>query len=125
MYAPVLRQHALEPHNQGPLTEFTGYGESDYPPCGDKLKLWILIEGDVIQNVSFVAAGCGPLTAVASLATDWLKGKTVDQAKQLDSFELDRLAGGLPTAKRHTYLLALDALAQALQDAREKRISHV
>ena len=113
MYAPVLRQHALEPHNQGPLTEFTGYGESDYPPCGDKLKLWVLVGGDVIQNVSFVAVGCGPLTAVASLATDWLKGKTVEQAQKLDSFELDRLAGGLPPAKRHVYLLTLSAFVEA------------
>jgi len=112
MYAPVLRQHALEPHNQGPLVDFSGYGESDYPPCGDKLKLWVLVEGDIIRNVSFIAAGCGPLTAVASLATDWLKGKTVEQAQQLDSFELDRLAGGLPPVKRHVYLLIKSSLRE-------------
>ncbi|MBS1725064.1 MAG: iron-sulfur cluster assembly scaffold protein [Armatimonadetes bacterium] len=114
MYAPVLRAHASDPKNRGPLETANAWGEARYPPCGDLFKLSLRLEGNRLAEVRFEAQACGPVVALGSLATEKLRGMTIQEALGFDCFDWDRAAGGLPPAKRHAILLLLEALQEAL-----------
>lgn len=114
MYAPVLRAHASDPKNRGPLQTANAWGEARYAPCGDVFKLSLRLEEDRLAEVHFEAQACGPVVALGSLATEKLRGLTTKEALSFDSFYWDQAAGGLPPAKRHAILLLLEALHDAL-----------
>jgi NifU-like protein involved in Fe-S cluster formation len=114
MYAPVLRAHAMDPKNRGRVDNANAFGESSYPPCGDLFKLSLRVEDGRIAEAGFETQGCGPLIALGSLATEAIRGLTVEEALSRDGFYWDKAAGGLPAAKRHAILLFLDSLHQAL-----------
>lgn len=115
MYSPVLLAHASNPQNRGTLGNANAWGESYYPICGDVLKLSVRVEEGSIQDVAFEAQGCGPVIALASLATESIRGLSVEEALSRDSFYWDKAAGGLPPVKRHAILLFVDCLHQALR----------
>ena len=114
MYSPIVREHAVNPRNRAALSSANCRGESHYPPCGDKFKLFLRIDKDRIEEASFEAQACGPVIAMGSVGTELLSGMTLDQARGLSAFSLDEWLGGLPPAKRHAILLFLDSLHQAL-----------
>lgn len=114
MYAPVLRAHASDPKNRGPLETANAWGEASYAPCGDSFRLSLRLEGERLAEVHFEAKACGPVVALGSLATEILRGVTIQEALRFDSFYWDKAAGGLPPAKRHAILLLLEALHNAL-----------
>ena len=114
MYSTILREHASNPKNRGPLENANAYGEARYAPCGDLFQLSLRVEAGRVVAAGFEAQACGPVVAFGSLATEALRGLTVQEILSRDSFYWDQAAGGLPPAKRHAILLLLEALHQAL-----------
>lgn len=87
LYQEIILDHSKRPRNCHPMEDATRKAEGYNPLCGDKLKLFIKIENDIVRDVSFVGSGCAISTASASLMTESLKGKTREEAlKLLDKF---------------------------------------
>jgi nitrogen fixation NifU-like protein len=90
------------------------------PACGDVLQLQIKVENDIITDAKFKTYGCGSAIASSSLVTEWVKGKTLDQAAGIKNTQIaEELA--LPPVKIHCSILAEDAIKAALQDYRQKQ----
>lgn len=87
LYQEIILDHSKRPRNCHPMDDANRKAEGYNPLCGDKLKLFLKMEGDIVKDVSFVGSGCAISTASASLMTESLKGKTRDEAlKLLDKF---------------------------------------
>ena len=87
LYQEIILDHSKKPRNCHPMEDASSKAEGYNPLCGDKLKLFIKVEGDIIKDASFIGSGCAISTASASLMTETLKGKTRDEAlKLLDRF---------------------------------------
>lgn len=123
-YSDKLLDHYNNPQNVGTLDKSktnVGTGLVGAPECGDVMRLQIEVdeESGVIRDAKFKTFGCGSAIASSSLATEWLKGKTVDQALTIDNMELvEELA--LPPVKIHCSVLAEDAIKAAINDYRVK-----
>ncbi len=120
MDSPILRQHALYPNNLGSLPSPTARGESNYPPCGDRLVLEVLLENGCVTKAGFHGTLCAPLVALGSLLTTKLSGFSPEQLQSVGLSDLIKLLDGLPPSKRHTYLLFLDALHQISQQIKQQ-----
>lgn len=114
MYSPALWSYFHNTAHRGVLEDANASGQSQYPRCGDRLRLDLKIEGERIVSARYQAYGCGAVVAAASLGTELLTDLTVEQARQLSSFQLDEKLGGLPPSKRHAYLMFLECLHEAL-----------
>jgi nitrogen fixation NifU-like protein len=123
-YSDKVIDHYTNPRNIGTLDKSkntVGTGLVGAPECGDVMRLQIEVnpETGVIEDAKFKTFGCGSAIASSSLATEWLKGKTVDQALAIDNMEIvEELA--LPPVKIHCSVLAEDAIRQAINDYRVK-----
>ena len=123
-YSDKVIDHYTNPRNIGTLDKSkntVGTGLVGAPECGDVMRLQIEVnpETGVIEDAKFKTFGCGSAIASSSLATEWLKGKTVDQALEIDNMEIvEELA--LPPVKIHCSVLAEDAIRQAINDYRVK-----
>lgn len=123
-YSEKLLDHFKHPKNVGTLdknAKNVGTGLVGAPECGDVMRLQIEIddESGVIRDAKFKTFGCGSAIASSSLATEWLKGKTVDQALEIDNMDIvEELA--LPPVKIHCSVLAEDAIKSAIKDYQEK-----
>lgn len=122
-YSEKLLDHYNNPRNVGSMDKkdkSVGTGLVGAPECGDVMKLQIQVEDDKIVDAKFKTYGCGSAIASSSLATEWLKGKSVDEALKIKntdiSTELD-----LPPVKIHCSVLAEDAIRMALEDVRNKQ----
>lgn len=112
MYSETAWEHMTHPRNRQPLeSSFTG--EAYYPKCGDKLRLYVQVQNDIIAQCAFEAKACGPVLAAASVGTGLVRGLSPPQARALSAFELDSSLR-LPPPKRHALLMFLDCLHQAL-----------
>ena len=114
MYSPTVKDHATKPRNRRPMDEPTFQANATYSRCGDELTMYFRVEKGVLTDVRFLAKACGPVIAAASMATTWLIGMTVNEARHLSAIELHNKLGGMPVSKRHSLLLVLQCLAQAL-----------
>lgn len=114
MYSRTVWEHSQNPRNRGDIENPDATGQSRYHRCGDVMRLTFRLVDDRVEEVRFRAHGCGPAVAAASMATTMLQGLPVDQARQLNAFELDKALGGLPISKRHAILMVLECLAEAL-----------
>jgi nitrogen fixation NifU-like protein len=83
LYQSVILDHHRKPHNCRELTDANRWAEGYNPVCGDKVNVYLKLEGDVVKEISFVGSGCAISTAAASLMTDALKGKTLAEAEAL------------------------------------------
>ena len=122
-YSDKVIDHYSNPRNVGTLDKSksnVGTGLVGAPECGDVMRLQIEVdENQVITDAKFKTFGCGSAIASSSLATEWLKGKTVDQALAIDNMEIvEELA--LPPVKIHCSVLAEDAIKAAINDYRQK-----
>lgn len=124
-YSEKVIEHFKNPRNVGTLdkeAQNVGTGLVGAPECGDVMRLQIQVndETGIIEDAKFKTFGCGSAIASSSLATEWLKGKTVDQALEIDNMEIvEELA--LPPVKIHCSVLAEDAIKGAIEDYRKKR----
>jgi nitrogen fixation NifU-like protein len=122
-YSDKVIDHYTNPRNIGTLDKSSsqvGTGLVGAPECGDVMRLQIQVsENGVIEEAKFKTFGCGSAIASSSLATEWLKGKTIDQALEIDNMEIvEELA--LPPVKIHCSVLAEDAIKAAINDYRVK-----
>jgi nitrogen fixation NifU-like protein len=123
-YSEKVLDHYYHPRNIGSLDKNSpqvGTGVVGAPECGDVMKLQIRVSDDgVIEDAKFKTFGCGSAIASSSLATEWLKGKTVDEAGQIRNTEIVKELN-LPPVKVHCSVLAEDAIKAALKDYQEKQ----
>jgi nitrogen fixation NifU-like protein len=122
-YSEKVIDHYTNPKNVGTLDKSkssVGTGLVGAPECGDVMRLQIEVgENGVIQDAKFKTFGCGSAIASSSLATEWLKGKTVDQALAIDNMAIVEELN-LPPVKIHCSVLAEDAIKAAINDYRQK-----
>jgi len=124
-YSKELIDHYENPRNVGAMDEDDadiGTGLVGAPACGDVMKLQIKVSADgIIEDAKFKTFGCGSAIASSSLVTEWIKGKTLDQATDIKNTDIaEELA--LPPVKIHCSILAEDAIKAAVQDFKEKTI---
>jgi nitrogen fixation NifU-like protein len=115
MYSPQVLDHFQHPRNPGEIADPDASVQLDNPACGDVLKLTLRVVDSRIEDIRFLAQGCVPTMACASLLTDVVKGKTIAEARQLRREELVKAIGGLPRASIHASHLAIDALNAAIK----------
>jgi nitrogen fixation NifU-like protein len=124
-YSTKVLDHYNNPRNVGSFSQadlHVGTGLVGAPECGDVLKLQILVNPDtgVIEDAKFKTFGCGSAIASSSLATEWLKGKTIDQALAIKNTEIvEELS--LPPVKVHCSVLAEDAIKAAIKNYQQKQ----
>ena len=124
-YTDKVVDHFENPRNVGSLDKndpAVGTGLVGAPECGDVMKLQIKVndETGVIEDAKFKTFGCGSAIAASSLASDWVIGRTIDQAKELSNVEIvDELS--LPPVKIHCSVLAEDAIKSAIEDYKSKK----
>ena len=123
-YSDKVLDHYENPRNVGSLDKndpHVGTGMVGAPACGDVMKLQIKVSDDgVIEDAKFKTYGCGSAIASSSLVTDWLKGKTLDQASEIKNSAIaEELA--LPPVKIHCSVLAEDAIKSAIADLKSKQ----
>ena len=117
MYSPQVLDHFEHPRNPGEVTDADASVQIENPACGDILKLTLKIAGGRIAEIRFLAQGCVPSIACASLLTELVQGKTIVEARQLGREQLVKAIGGLPRASLHASHLAMAALAAALKSS--------
>ena len=122
-YSEKVIDHYNEPRNVGSFAKSddqVGTGLVGAPECGDVMKLQIKVENEKIVDAKFKTFGCGSAIASSSLATEWVKGKTLDEALAIQNTEIvEELS--LPPVKIHCSVLAEDAIKAAIQDYRKRK----
>ncbi len=122
-YGDKVIDHFNNPRNVGTLDKSkpnVGTGLVGAPECGDVMRLQIEVNDDIITDAKFKTFGCGSAIAASSLATEWLKGMSIDDAIKMDNMELvEELS--LPPVKIHCSVLAEDAIKEAIKDYRQKQ----
>jgi nitrogen fixation NifU-like protein len=121
-YSEKVVDHYNNPRNVGSLDKNStkvGTGVVGAPECGDVMKLQIEVEGDTIVDAKFKTFGCGSAIASSSLATEWIKGKKVDEALAITNSDIVRELS-LPPVKIHCSVLAEDAIQSAIADYKQK-----
>ena len=123
-YSDKVIEHTENPRNVGTLDKAdptVGTGLVGAPACGDEMRLQIKVgEGGVIEDAKFKTIGCGSAIASSSLATEWIKGKTIDEAATIQNSQIAEELS-LPPVKIHCSVLAEDAIKSAIEDFRKKR----
>ena len=127
-YSKKVIEHYEQPHNIGSLdsrSKSVGTGLVGAPECGDVMKLQIQVDDENrIVDAKFKTFGCGSAIAASSLATEWIKGKSVDQASSISNTQIvEELS--LPPVKIHCSVLAEDAIKAAIKDYQSKQIVSV
>ena len=122
-YSEKVIDHYQNPKNVGTLDKSksnVGTGLVGAPECGDVMRLQIEVNDNIITDAKFKTFGCGSAIAASSLATEWLKGMSIDDAIKMDNMELvEELS--LPPVKIHCSVLAEDAIKEAIKDYRQKQ----
>ncbi len=120
MYSEKVMEHFRNPRNVGEIENADGIGEVGNPKCGDIMKMYLKIEGDTIIDVKFKTFGCGSAIASSSMATELIKGKTIQEAMKITNKAVAEALDGLPPIKMHCSVLAEQAIKAALLDYSKK-----
>ena len=120
LYSETVMDHFRNPRNVGVLDDADGVGEVGNAKCGDIMKIYLKIEDNVIVDVKFETFGCGSAIASSSMATEMIKGKSIEDALALTNKEVVDALGGLPAHKMHCSVLAEEAIKNALKDYFDK-----
>lgn len=118
MYSEKVMEHFRNPRNVGEIEDANGVGEVGNPQCGDIMKIYIKVEDNTIQDVKFKTFGCGSAIASSSMATELIKGKTVEDAWNLTNKAVAEALDGLPPVKMHCSVLAEEAIHKAINNYR-------
>ena len=116
LYSEKVLDHFTNPRNVGEIADADGVGEVGNAKCGDIMRMYLKIEGNVISDVKFKTFGCGAAIATSSMATELIKGATIDEALKLSNKAVVEALDGLPTSKIHCSVLAEQAIKSALSD---------
>ena len=116
LYSEKVMDHFQNPRNLGKMEDADGVGEVGNAKCGDIMKIYIKVDDDVISDVKFNTFGCGSAIASSSMATEMIKGKTINEALDLSNKAVVEALEGLPTNKIHCSVLAEEAVKSAVKD---------
>ena len=116
LYSEKVMDHFQNPRNVGVIENADGVGEVGNAKCGDIMKIYLKIENDIIVDVKFETFGCGSAIATASMATEMIKGKSIQDAMALTNKAVAEALDGLPAHKMHCSVLAEEAIKNALKD---------
>ena len=116
LYSEKVMDHFTHPRNVGIIEDASGVGEVGNAKCGDIMKMYLDIENNVIKDVKFETFGCGSAIASSSMATEMIKGKTVEEALAISNKDVVDALGGLPAHKLHCSVLAEEAIKSAVKD---------
>lgn len=121
MYSEKVMEHFNNPRNMGEIENPSGVGTVGNAKCGDIMRMYLNIDDDkVIQDVKFKTFGCGAAVATSSMATELVKGKTIDEAMKVTNTAVMEALDGLTPVKVHCSLLAEEAIHAALWDYAER-----
>ncbi len=115
-YSEKVMDHFTNPRNVGELADANGIGEIGNAKCGDIMKMYIRVENGIIADVKFKTFGCGSAIATSSIATEMIKGKTIEEALQLSNKAVVEALDGLPAHKLHCSVLAEQSIKAAIAD---------
>ena len=115
-YSEKVMDHFTNPRNVGEIENADGVGTVGNAKCGDIMKMYLKIEDDVIVDCKFKTFGCGAAIATSSMATELIKGKSIDEALKLTNQVVVEALDGLPPVKVHCSVLAEEAIKTALAD---------
>jgi nitrogen fixation NifU-like protein len=115
-YSDKVMDHFMNPRNVGVVEDADGVGRTGNPVCGDLMEMSIKVDGNVIRDIKFRTFGCGAAIATSSMATEMIKGKTIDEALEISNRAIAEALDGLPAIKMHCSVLAADALRATLAD---------
>ena len=115
-YSEKVMDHFANPRNVGELADANGVGEVGNSKCGDIMRMYIKVKDNVIEDVSFKTFGCGAAIATSSMATELIRGKTIDEALKLTNRAVMEALDGLPPVKVHCSVLAEQAIKAAVAD---------
>ena len=116
MYSEKVMDHFTNPRNVGEIEDANAVGQVGNAKCGDIMKMYMKIENDVIVDVKFKTFGCGAAIATSSMATELVKGKSIDEALTITNKAVMEALDGLPAVKVHCSVLAEEAISAAIQD---------
>ena len=116
LYSEKVMDHFRNPRNVGVIDNADGVGEVGNAKCGDIMKMYLIIDDDVVSDVKFETFGCGSAIASSSMATELIKGKPLSEVKQLTNKAVSEALDGLPAYKMHCSILAEEAIHSALDD---------
>ena len=121
LYNDTVMDHFLNPRNMGDVESADGVGEVGAAACGDIMKISLKIRDGKIEDARFKTFGCGSAIASSSMATELIKGRTLEEAKNFSNQEVVDALGGLPPVKIHCSVLAEEALKAAIEDYETKQ----
>ena len=120
LYSEKVMDHFMNPRNVGKIDDADGVGEVGNAKCGDIMKIYIKVDNNIITDVKFNTFGCGSAIASSSMATEMIKGKSLDDALELTNKAVAEALDGLPAHKMHCLVLAEEAIKAAIDDYKEK-----
>ena len=123
LYNDTVMDHFLNPRNMGDVQEADGVGEVGAAACGDIMKISLKIRDGKIEDARFKTFGCGSAIASSSMATELIKGRTLEEAKNFSNQEVVDALGGLPPVKIHCSVLAEEALKAAIEDYEARQVT--
>jgi len=115
-YSDKVMEHFMNPRNVGEIPDADGIGNVGNPICGDIMRMYIKVDDGIITDVKFKTFGCGAAIATSSMATELIKGKTIEEALDLTNQAVAEALGGLPPVKMHCSVLAEEAVQAAIDD---------
>jgi nitrogen fixation NifU-like protein len=121
MYNEKVMDHFMNPRNVGEISNADGIGKIGNPVCGDVMQLTIKVQKGKIVDAKFKTFGCGAAIATSSMVTELVKGKTLQEAKDISNKAVAEALDGLPPAKMHCSNLAADAMHAAIEDYQSKK----
>ena len=116
LYTETVMDHFMHPRNVGEIENPDGVGQVGNAKCGDIMKMYLKIKDNVIEDVKFETFGCGSAIASSSMATELIKGKTVDEALAVTNKQVVDALGGLPAYKLHCSVLAEESIKAAVKN---------
>ena len=116
LYTETVMDHFTHPRNVGEIPDADGVGEVGNAKCGDIMKMYLKIKDDRIEDVKFETFGCGSAIASSSMATELIKGKTIEEALAVTTKQVVDALGGLPAYKLHCSVLAEESIKAAVKN---------
>lgn len=120
-YSEKVMDHFANPRNVGEIHDADGVGEVGNPKCGDIMKMYLKINNGIIEDVKFKTFGCGAAIATSSMATELIKGKSIEDALKVSNKAVMEALDGLPPVKVHCSVLAEQAIKAAVSDYYAKK----
>ena len=119
-YSAKVMDHFMNPRNVGEIEGADGVGEVGNPACGDMMRLYLKVENGRVVDAKFRTFGCGAAIASSSMLTEMIKGKTVEEAREITNHAVAEALDGLPAVKIHCSVMAEQAVKSALDDYAKK-----